>query len=151
MAERGDSQPGDASGRRERQALGEHLADQPPAPGAKRGAHAELTRARRSRQQQVATFTHATKEDSATARTARKAPAAAPDHLLLQREEHHRPARVALRKLPFEIGVDAAHLAERLLERDALTQPRDPMGIPPPHHGPHLLHRQAERNQVLGF
>ena len=46
MAERSDSQPGDAAGRRKGEALGEHLAHQPPAPGAKRGAHAELTLAR---------------------------------------------------------------------------------------------------------
>ena len=54
MAQRRDAQPGDAAGGGEHQAFGQHLAHQPAALGAQRGAQADLALARgAARQQQV--------------------------------------------------------------------------------------------------
>jgi hypothetical protein len=46
VTERGNAKSRDAAGRREHQALGKHLAHQPPAACAKRRAHAEFAFAR---------------------------------------------------------------------------------------------------------
>ena len=81
-------QPGEAAGGREHQAFGEHLAHQPAALGAKRGAHADLALARgASRQQQVGDVDARDEQherDRADQREQRRPQLA--DHLLLQRK-----------------------------------------------------------------
>ena len=106
MTQRRDGQPRDAARHREHQAFGEHLAHQPPALRAERGAHADLALARgAARQQQIRDVDagHEQHEHDGAHQREQRRPELA-DHLFLQRKEHHRPAGIALRLLLLELA-----------------------------------------------
>ena len=94
---------------------------------AKRRAHAELALARGApRQQQIRDVDAGDEQHERTAPTsANSAGRSSPTICSCRWKEHHRPAGIALRLLFLELGEDAPHLAVRLLERNAVAQPRD--------------------------
>ena len=153
MTQRGDGQPRDATGGRENQTFGEHLAHQPPASRAERGAHAELALACRAPREQQVRDVHAGHEqhEQHGAHQGEQRRPELPDHLFLQPKEHHGPAGVALRLLFLELGVDAPHLAVCALERDTFAQSCNRVRTAAAAHGAELLHRLTVWNEEVGL
>ena len=154
MTQRGDPQP--EPGRRLlrwHQTLGQHLTDQTAAARAERGSHAELALARCApRQQQIGHVDAGNQQYQQHSTNEREEcrPKVA-DHLLLQSEEHHGPAGIALRLFFLQVGVDASHLAVGLLERNPVAQSPDGVRAAAAAHGAKLLQRLTVWSQEVGF
>ena len=110
------------------------------------------SRARASRQQQIGDVDtgHEQHEHHRTDQREQRRPEL-PDHLFLQRKEHHRPAGVALRLLFLELRVDAPHLAVRPLERNTVAQAPDGVRTAAAAHRAKLLQRLPVWNQEVGL
>ena len=129
----------------------QHLAHQPPASGAERGAHPDFAGARGApRQLQIGDIDARDEEhqrDRGHQREQRRPDLA--DHLIREAEEHHRAPGIALRFFLLERGVDGAHLSRRILERGAIAQSRQRVRPAASTRGAELLDCRAVGNEEV--
>jgi hypothetical protein len=129
-AQRRHAKAGNASGGGKHQALGEQLAHQPRAAGAERRPDADFALpCGGAREQEIGDIDardEQHQQHGADQHEQRRPNLA--DHQLLQRKDHHGTGGIALRLFFLQLGVDPAHLAVGLIERDAVAQPPDRVG-----------------------
>ena len=126
-AEVGERETGDAADRGEQHAFRQHLAQQPHAARAERGADGEFALARRrARQQQVADVrAHHQQQERDDAEHDQQRHAHVADHLFRKPDDRDADAGVRLRKLFCELARDGVEIALCLRERDAGLQPSE--------------------------
>jgi hypothetical protein len=72
-------------------------------------------------------------------------------HLLLNRDEQHLPAGVALRDIPLQLREDRPHLREGLIEGHSIPQSRNPKRGATSAVGSELLDGLCERDEEIRF
>ena len=124
MAQCASADPGDA-GSREHDAFGEHLPHEAITSRSKRRPHADLAFARGASSEQQIRNIHARDEQDHGSGEREDGESPAPGQLLVQPEQHDGPAGIALHGSSLSRSARCAHVAIRLLERNAAAQTGD--------------------------